>query len=154
MTTLLDCYDGVYKFNAVAGNLDNVTDEMLRAQARCVLEEAKELFTAVDENEGPEQLLKESIDVTVTIFGFLQQLYSRGYDVFGGMTKVNGNNLTKVSMDDAVTAYTLMAYEESGIKVEKHRNPIGYCVKDEHGKIRKPVNYKSVSVAEFTPGGN
>jgi hypothetical protein len=151
--TLLDCYDGVYKFNAVAGNLDNVEEDSLRAQARCVLEEAKELFTAVDENEGPEQLLKESIDVTVTIFGFIQQLYSLGYDVFGAMTKVNENNLTKVSMDDIVAAYTVMAYEELNIPVEKHRSPIGYCVKDENGKIRKPVNYKAVDVSEFVPGG-
>lgn len=150
---LLECYDGVYKFNSVAGNLDNVSEESLRAQARCVLEEAKELFAAVDEDEGPEQLLKESIDVTVTIFGFIQQLYSQGYDVFGAMTKVNENNLTKVSMDDVVAAYTMMAYEELNIPVEKHRNPIGYCVKDEHGKIRKPVNYKAVDVAEFVPGG-
>ena len=150
---LLECYDGVYKFNDVAGNLDNVSEEGLRAQARCVLEEAKELFAAVDENEGPEQLLKESIDVTVTIFGFIQQLYSQGYDVFGAMTKVNENNITKVSMDDVVAAYTVMAYEELNIHVEKHRNPIGYCVKDENGKIRKPVNYKAVDVAEFVPGG-
>lgn len=150
---LLECYDGVYKFNAVAGNLDNVTEDSLRSQARCVLEEAKELFAAVDENEGPEQLLKESIDVTVTIFGFIQQLYSQGYDVFGAMTKVNENNLTKVSMDDVVAAYTVMAYEELDIPVEKHRNPIGYSVKDENGKVRKPVNYKAVDVAEFVPGG-
>jgi len=95
---MLRGFNGVKEFNNVIGNLNNVDEKKLIAQARCVLEEAKELHYAVTNNEGSEQLLKETVDVIVTIFGVVQQLQTLGYNVWDALDKVNKNNLTKVSM--------------------------------------------------------
>ena len=148
---MLRGFNGVKEFNNVIGNLDNVDEKKLIAQARCVLEEAKELHYAVTNNEGSEQLLKETVDVIVTIFGVVQQLQTLGYNVWDALDKVNKNNLTKVSMDAIQAAYTQDAFAENNVDTVVVTTPHGYAVKDSNGKVRKPINYKAVSVAEFIP---
>ena len=46
------CVLGVYEFNRLAGNYEDITKEKLIAQAKVVVEEAKELLQALVFDEG------------------------------------------------------------------------------------------------------
>lgn len=153
MEGVKDCIEGVVLFNTYAGNYDNITDERLLAQARVVREEGIELYEALEKREGKEQVLKECMDVLVTITGFATMLQRAGYDVLGAWGVVNDNNLTKFPTSYTDACYTLTGYratEPSGfemIQVDANR----WAIKDCFGKIRKPIGYEKVSLKQFIP---
>lgn len=150
---LKKCIEDVVLFNTYAGNYDNITDEQLLSQARVVREEGDELFDAVANNEGKEQILKECTDVLVTAVGFATMLQKAGYDVLGAWNKVNLNNLTKYPTSYIDACYTLTGYqatevgEFSLVQVDSSR----WAIKDERGKVRKPIGYEKVSLKQFVP---
>lgn len=148
-----ELYHSVVLFNALAGNLSDVSPEKLLAQARCVAEEGNELLQALEQNEGQAQILKETIDVFVTAFGMLILLQLQGYNVQEAFEAVNKNNLSKVTLDAATAAYTAAFYNNSKpyIKHEVHVVDNNYHVKNEAGKVVKPINYVPVDVSQFVP---
>ena len=146
-----NCVLGVYEFNRLAGNYDNITKEKLLAQAKVVLEEAKELLQAIENDEGEEQILKELCDCHVPITGISQMLILLGYGVFPAWKKVNANNLQKFCNTELEAIYSKEAYEAQGISVEINKIEEVFVLKDKNGKVRKPLNYEKVSVKEFTP---
>lgn len=155
-TTLDTLASDVFLFNEIAGNFKEVSKEKLVAQAKVVLEESQELLQALVNNEGEEQLLKETIDVLVTVLGMFGMLKQQGYNVEAAWNVVNKNNLTKFchSYSDALNG--VLDYSAQGIKVVYERSPphidrFYYILRDENGKVRKPLGYKKCSVKQFTP---
>ena len=143
---------GTVEFNALAGNLENITEESLIAQAKVVREEGIELFDAVDNKEGPEQILKEAIDVLVTIHGFVSMLQIKGYDVCGAWKDVNENNLSKFPKDYVTAHYSQLAYLDDSVQVEVIKREEGcYVLKDDNGKIRKPIGYQKPNLKKYLP---
>lgn len=152
MNKVEECVDGVITFNNIGGNLENIDYPKLRAQAAVVYEEGKEYYDAVFLKQGPEQTLKEIIDVLVTAHGAAAQLEALGYDVCGAWQVVNDNNLTKFC--DKVTAeYSKHYYDEAGtpVSIQCHCPSNSWIIRDKNGKIRKPINYKPVDLKEFLP---
>lgn len=148
------CIDQVVVFNDIAGNLDNITQESLVAQANVVEEEGKELLEAVLEG-NPNEILKECVDVLVTIHGFVKMLEEQGYDVIGAWNAVNINNLSKFPIDEKIACDSVDALADQGVfcKIEANDHYQVFVIKDEQGKVRKPINYKKCSVAAYTPKG-
>lgn len=152
---LKECIEDVVLFNTYAGNYDNITDEFLLSQARVVREEGCELLDAVANNEGKEQVLKECVDVLVTITGFATMLQRAGYDVLGAWKAVNANNLDKFPTSYTDACYTLTGYESTEVSVAGFQmievDSSRWAIKDGNGKIRKPIGYEKVSVKQFIP---
>ena len=144
--------EGVVTFNAVSGNLLDVNSSSLLAQSKIVLEEAKELLQAVEDNEGQEQILKETTDCLVTIFGMVAMLNRLGYDVAGAWQAVNENNMTKFPTDRVEAIYAADAIaNETGKVCSVFERDGRYIIKDGNGKIRKSLRYQKVSVLQYTP---
>lgn len=154
-TKYLDAIDLIEDFNEIGGNLKNVTEEDLMSQARVNKEEALELWDALSLKEGEAQILKEAVDNFVTVTGFLKMLEKKGYDVENALVHVGENNLEKfISFDDpCLVQETIDFYAEHGIKVTAENNTEYEftIIKDEHGKIRKPVGYVKADVSKFIP---
>lgn len=148
------CIDQVVLFNEIAGNLDNVTNDKLLAQAKVVREEGIELLEAVKDG-NPNEILKEAVDVLVTIHGFIKMLEEQGYDVLGAFNEVNINNLSKFPLTEKEAVDSAEMLSEQGIpcNIEENKHFQVFVLKDQFGKIRKPINYKKCSVAPYTPKG-
>ena len=154
MNKIEECVLGVVEFNTLAGNFDDVSEENLIAQALVVREEADELFDAVNLKEGNTQILKECVDALATVHGFAAMLQRKGFDVVGAWKAVNENNMSKFVDSYETACYTKIGYEATegdGFYVAKAGDK--YCVKDINHKVRKPMGYKKISVAAFTPEG-
>lgn len=113
MNKIEDCVAGVAEFNVLAGNLEDITQEKLLSQARVVREEGNELYDAVFYEEGQEQILKEAVDVLVTIHGFVGMLQNLGYDVYRAWKEVNDNNMSKFPSDHTSARYSAFEYESA-----------------------------------------
>ena len=144
--------EGVVTFNAISGNLLDVNNSSILAQSKVVLEEATELLEAVSEKEGDEQVLKETVDCLVTIFGMVAMLNRLGYDVAGAWQAVNENNMTKFPMDHVEAIYAADAIaNETGKVCSVFERDGRYIIKDGNGKVRKSLKYQKVSVLQYTP---
>lgn len=152
--SLNHCITQVGIFNDIAGNLDNVTHESLLAQAKVVKEEGDELLEAV-QHADVNEILKECVDVLVTIHGFVQMLEKQGYDVLGAWKEVNTNNLSKFTSSLVAAENSVSNFGMQGIqtKYEYNEQYDVYVIKNEHGKVLKPLGYKKCSVASYTPKG-
>lgn len=153
MEDIKSCIEGVVLFNTYAGNYDNITTEQLLAQAKVVREEGNELLDAVANNEGQEQILKECVDVLVTITGFATMLQRAGYDVVGAWEVINDNNLSKFPTSYTDACYTVVGHEATELssftmtQVDASR----WAIKNSAGKVVKPIGYEKVSVKQFIP---
>ena len=151
---LQDMIDQVELFNLIAGNLSNITHERLVAQAKVVAEEGNELLEAVWE-ANPNEILKEAVDVLVTIHGFVKMLEEQGYDVIGAWNEVNKNNLSKFPLTEKEACESVDTLSDQGVfcTIEQNEYYQVYVIKDENSKVRKPAGYKKCSVASYTPKG-
>lgn len=149
-----DCINSVELFNEIAGNLDNITNEKLIAQAKVVAEEGNELLEAVAEGK-PNDVLKECVDVLVTIHGFVKMLEAQGHDIIGAWNEVNVNNLSKFPTDEKIACDTVDKFSDEGIfcTIEENKDYNVFVIKNENGKVVKPIGYKKCSVASYTPKG-
>lgn len=152
--SLNHCITQVGIFNDIAGNLSNVTHESLLAQAKVVKEEGDELLEAV-QHADVNEILKECVDVLVTIHGFVQMLEKQGYDVVGAWKEVNSNNLSKFTSSLVTAEDSVLSLGMIGVKAVQEYNEQYdvFVIKDEQGKVRKPLGYKKCSVASYTPKG-
>jgi len=151
---LKECIDGVTLFNEIAGNFSNITNDKLIAQSKVVREEGIELLEAV-ESGVENEILKECVDVLVTIHGFVKMLEEQGYDVMGAWSEVNSNNLSKFPSTDEAVEASLEYYYEQEIAVSATTVPDYNCfvIKNDAGKVVKPLGYKKCNVASYTPKG-
>jgi NTP pyrophosphatase (non-canonical NTP hydrolase) len=149
-----ECVKGVYEFNSLAGNFDNITYEKLIAQAKFNLEEAQELYDALVNKEGVAHILKEAGDNGVTLVGFFGMLERLGFDVKGAWNAVNENNMSKFTKCFVDAKYSQHFYEETTpVKIEYNEQHDVWILRDNNGKIRKPLSYRPVDVSKFCPKG-
>jgi NTP pyrophosphatase (non-canonical NTP hydrolase) len=148
-------YEDVVLFQTYCGKLDNPATKLdLMNQARLILEEAKELYEAIERDEGQEQILKETCDNLVVLFGMVAMLQRSGYRVGEAMQAVCDNNLSKFSTTQTDGAYTLWGFEASEPHNSFTLEQVDYGkwgVFDQHRKLRKPLNYSPCSVKDFIP---
>ncbi len=140
----------IRKFNERCGNVD-CTPEMSLAdtcatvlpQAKVILEEAKELLKACEE-QNEQEILDGSIDVLVTSLRLLSLLGKR-YDLMKAAELVMENNHLKYT-DDLLLVQSWLAgttYKMSGATVKDVKY---YCVKDDNSKIRKWGGFPKVEL--------
>ena len=147
-------YEDVVLFQTYCGKLDNpATKQDLMNQAHLILEEAKELYEAIEKDEGQEQILKETCDNLVVLFGMVAMLQRSGYQVGEAMQAVCDNNLSKFCTTQTDGAYTLAAYEatELGAFTLKQVDYDKWGVFNANNKLMKPIDYSPCSVKDFIP---
>lgn len=145
---------GVGEFNSLLGNLENVDNTKLLAQARICVEEAGEALQVIEENTKPQEILKETIDLLVTAHGLAQMLITQGYDVEGAWKAVNENNMTKFCHSLTDAAHSRIGYEATGVHVDVVVRDNVLALIDENGKLRKPIAYQKVDVSKYCPKNN
>ena len=148
---------GVVEMQTLMGKLDaKPSKKDLLAQAKLILEEAQELYQAIEQDEGEEQILKETCDNLVVVFGMVAHLHMAGYNVWDAMQAVNSNNMTKFCNTQSEAAYTKIGFEATDSSQEYTVKQLSYNkwgVFNASGKMMKPLGYQKCSVAKFTPSG-
>lgn len=147
----------IRKFNERCGNID-CTPEMSLAdtcatvlpQAKVILEEAKELLKACEEQDEQE-MVDGSIDVLVTSLRLLSLLGKR-YDLMKAAELIMENNHLKYTDDVNLANRWVMNPDGSwsGFNIvttgKDVDSPIYYCIKDDNGKIRKWTGFPKVEL--------
>lgn len=141
-------YEEVKIFNKIAGNLDNVTVDSLEAQMKVVVEEVKELQDAFDSQNATE-LLDGACDAFVTLSGLMQKMEIAGFKVDKALQRVNENNMEKYPTE--MPCAHASAYIEKGWTITYNNEFDCYVLKDQNGKIRKPIGFQSVDIMDFLP---
>ena len=147
------------QFNAISG-ADKETDiKSIDKQLGFVLDEARELKDAVNNyylaftEEG--EIVKEALDVLVTVVGLLQKMQNRGYDIEAAANEVGANNLSKYPKQHTDAMQSLQDLAKQGVNAYVAFNPVYNCyvIRDvETGKVRKPSNYVKVNSDNFKKG--
>lgn len=148
INNVLNSFEGsVFSFNATAGNFESLNEystikSTLNKQAALILEEVKETIEA----ESYTDMLDGVVDVLVTAFGYAQMLEHLGIDVAKAMMLVAENNLSKFTKSQSVAEDTVAMYKEKGVMCEYKKVDGVYVIKDENGKVRKPIDYVPVDL--------
>ena len=136
-------YTKVKKFNEIAGNLGDVTDESIDNQISYIFEELQETITAFEGGDKIE-LLDGACDLFVTVAGLMQKLVMQGYNVAEALDRVNDNNLSKFPVN-------LEPADENRYWPEFNDKHNRWVLKDETGKVRKPADFVSVDLTGCIP---
>ena len=157
---LQNLVDMSLQFNAISG-ADKETDiKSIDKQLGFVLDEARELKDAVNNyylaftEEG--EIVKEALDVLVTVVGLLQKMQNRGYDIEAAANEVGLNNLSKYPKTHTEALQSLQDLTKQGVNAYVSYNPVYNCyvIRDvENGKVRKPSNYVKVNSDNFPKKG-
>lgn len=142
-------YKEVETFNKIAGNLDNVSVDKLKAQMKVFIEEAKETEDAF-ENKDAVELLDGICDSFVTLAGLMQMAEKAGFKVDEALKRVNENNLSK--FPTYVTLKAKQEYDANGWHQFFDTDYHCWILKDSNGKIRKPVGFVPVVIDDLAPG--
>ena len=142
------------EFNSIAGNDTKLTKEDYKAQYKVLFEEVKEIEEALD-TDNIVELVDGVIDTLVVALGFVQKLEKQGVNMSKAMELIAENNLSKYTMNAYYADLSVADYKSKGIEVVSEFNK-EYCVyvlRDTNGKVRKPINFKSVSIEDCIPEG-
>ena len=131
-------YNQVKKFNAVAGQFENVTTQSLALQMDLIQEEYLELVQAFDDKDDAEYL-DATADLFVTVAGLMQKLDAAGFKVAEAISRVNENNLSKFNSTGNFQPLNTNAV------YNKQYDLFSFINKDT-GKIMKPTNFLSVDL--------
>lgn len=146
----------IFEFNRIAGNFISVDKQKLQNQIKLIKEELRELEEAV-ETDNCKETLDGINDVLVTALGFAQMLEHQNYDVHGGLSEVAENNLTKFPSTYDIVADTIKWYETEYPDVvltpSYDQDRSVWVIKDQNGKVRKPINYEGVVLTNYLPKG-
>lgn len=163
---LNDLFDNVQIFNYIAGNFsfyDPKTNQIdkakfftqIKAQVKCVLEEAQETWDAINLENNPEGALDGVVDVLVTTYGLGQMLGLAGFNVDKACYVTADNNLTKFPTGEGAEEIVTKTLENAdGDWVALEMQIDGQTVhvfKDENGKIRKPHGYVKNNLSDCVP---
>jgi NTP pyrophosphatase (non-canonical NTP hydrolase) len=149
-------FQDVVQFQTYCGKLDKPASQTdLLNQASLIVEEAEELRWAISGCEGDEQILKETCDSLVVLFGMVAMLQRSGFDVSGAMRVVCENNMSKFCTSQTDGAYTLSAYEATALEpfTLKQVDYNKWGVFNAAEKLQKPIGYSKCSVKAFIPQG-
>ena len=142
------------QFNEISGADKETSNESLLAQKGFVVDEAIELSNAVEANDEGE-IVKEALDVLVTVVGVLQKMQNRGFDIEAAAATVGLNNLSKYPKTHAEAMQSLQDLASQGVNAYVSYNPVYDCyvIRDvEAGKVRKPSGYQKVNSSLFKKG--
>ena len=142
------------EFNSIAGNDTKLTKQDYESQYKVLLEEVYEIKEALD-TDNIVELVDGVIDALVVISGFVQKLENQGINMSKAMELIAENNLSKYTMNAYVADMSVADYKNKGIEVVSEFNK-EYCVyvlRDTNGKVRKPINFKSVDISDCIPEG-
>ena len=141
-----------YKFNILAGKDKLVSLQDLKEQLTLVQEEVQEIADGLDSN-NPVEVLDGLVDVYVVLDGLKQKLENLGFDIPEASYRVAGNNLTKfpISRENAEETKQMYLDKEIDVIVEYNQVFERWVVKDQQGKVRKPVGYGSVELDDLIP---
>lgn len=141
-------------FNEISGSATDNSRESFDLQRNLIKEEFKELSDGFDENNLEEQL-DGVVDVLVTAFGYMQKLQNTyGIDVAEACNRIAANNLTKYVVDEQEAFNTVDYYSKLGVRTyyEKSEEHGVYVIRDAvTKKVKKPINFKSVSLIDLIP---
>ena len=147
------------QFNAISGADKEIDESALRRQVCFVLDEVEELYNARYDNYeygSPEgEIVKEALDVLVTVVGVLQKMQNRGYDIEAAAEAVALNNLSKYPKTHAEAMQSLQDLASQGVNAYVSFNPVYDCyvIRDvDAGKVRKPSSYQKVNSSKFRKG--
>jgi phosphoribosyl-ATP pyrophosphohydrolase len=140
----------IRKFNERCGNVD-CTPEMSLAemcstvlpQAKVILEEAKELLKACEE-QNEQELIDGAVDTCVTTLRLLSLLGKR-YDLMKAAQLVMENNHLKYT-DDLLLVQRWLAGTTYKMSSTVAKDVKYYCMKDDNGKIRKWQGFPKVEL--------
>lgn len=147
------------QFNAISGADKEIGTFALIKQVDFVKDEARELrdahvdFILTKENEG--EIVKEALDVLVTVVGVLQKMQNRGYDIEAAAEAVGLNNLSKYPKTHTEAMQSLQDLASQGVNACVSYNPVYDCyvIRDvDAGKVRKPSSYQKVDSNNFLKG--
>lgn len=143
-------YEDTYVFNEMAGQ--QVTFAAIKNQMKRIVEEVNEMQAAIDTN-NPTELLDGVVDAYYVLNGLAAILDNMGFNVSGALQKTAENNLSKFPEEETVVEDTIVEYTNKGINLIADWSNKYQCwsLKDEHGKVRKPVGYVSNDLSEFVP---
>ena len=140
----------IRKFNERCGNVDCTPemslDEVCSAtlpQAKVILEEAKELLKACEEN-NEQELIDGAVDTCVTALRLLSLLGKR-YDLMRAAGMVMENNHLKYT-DDLLLVQSWLAGTTYKMSSTNAKGGKYYCMKDDNGKIRKWDGFPKVEL--------
>lgn len=144
-------------FNIVGGNHKLLTKQHLQKQYDLIVEEVREIKEDGLDQNNIEKILDGCIDTLVTTYGLLQKLEEMGVDVSRAAIDTADNNLSKFipgSRGDLLDL-NIEFYAKQGITVTSQYNPEFdlFVLKDENGKIRKPMDFVANSLAHCIPKG-
>lgn len=141
-----------YKFNILAGKDKLVSLEDLKEQYNLIYEEVAELCEGLRCND-PVEVLDAVVDIYVVLDGLKQKLENLGFDIPEASYRVAGNNLTKfpISKENAEETKQMYLDKEINVIVEYNQVFERWVVKDQQGKVRKPVGFKSVELDDLVP---
>ena len=147
------------KFNEISGADKEIDNNALCNQIKFVADEARELSDAevgyfeTGEDEG--EIVKEALDVLVTVVGVLQKMQNRGYDIEAAANEVGLNNLSKYPKTHEEAMQSLKDLAVQGVNAYVSYNPVHDCyvIRDcTNGKVRKPSGYVKVDSNNFLKG--
>ena len=147
------------QFNAISGAEKEIDESALLRQVCFVVDEAEELYDAREKcflNGEPEgEIVKEALDVLVTVVGVLQKMQNRGYDIEAAAEAVGLNNLSKYPKTHTEAMQSLQDLAKQGVNAYVSYNPVYDCyvIRDvDASKVRKPSNYQKVDSSKFRKG--
>lgn len=160
--TLNTFYNDCERFNREAGKLTVATAQDLRDQLQLIHSEFNELQEELILNPqaNTQNLLKEYIDLMVTVVGFGQMLESNGFNLVKGLEKVAQNNLEKFvpasevgAINEALQQATIKMYRDKGVRVtaKYSRDLDAFVFLDENNKVRKPFGYEQPDLSDCLP---
>lgn len=150
---LEQAYNDTFKFNDLAGNTNRLSLADIRSQAKLILEEIMELIDKGVDNNDPVELLDGVVDGYVTLDGMTSKLISLGFDVSKGLKQTTENNMSKFPTSEETAIATVEYYRTQGIKTTATFNASHgrWVIRDENGKIRKPVGFVSNDLSNCVP---
>lgn len=157
--SLAEAYDNIALFNRRAGkvcvgDINNVAFwKDVEDQIGLILEEVKETKEAAELGDAPE-LLKETVDVVVTLFNLLEKLERAGFDLGKALEMVCENNLLKVTTNYTKAKETLDALGEDHHYLETviMQGELWYSVKrNSDNKIMKLRGHPRVDLIDCVP---
>ena len=163
MSAILDSYNKTKQFNQIAGNIDKGDIHLQLKLAFEELIETMSAFGMIDdiEDKGDSvyiswrdksksvdlgELLDGAVDVKVINDGLLQILESKGFNIAKALQKVGDNNLSKYPK----TEPDMNLYPVGWTKEYKPKHDV-WVIKDENGKIRKPLDFVPVDLSDCIP---
>lgn len=136
-------------FNEIANNHTKLKWKDLMNQLKLIREEVDELDDALNDNL-PVSALDGVVDILVTTLGMLQKFQKMGCDTLSALEDTAGNNLSKYPTTEDIAIQTGQHYAFP-VTIDYNSRYDLFVIKDEDGKVRKPVGFKPNDLSKYVP---